>query len=118
HALLMELLQGLEDTVDDQRREAERGLVEEQEPWSRKERTRNGELLLLSAGERRGAAIEEAAERREPLAHLLDVAVGLAPVLAHRGANPEVLADGQPAEDPPVLRYQSDPQPQDRVRGK
>src|SRR5437899_9714178 len=40
-----------EDLADDERREPERGLVQEQEPRPHHERTRDGEHLLPAAGE-------------------------------------------------------------------
>src|SRR2546421_262511 len=49
-ALLVELLEHVEDDVDHDRRQAKRGLVQEEQARPREERTRDRELLLLAAG--------------------------------------------------------------------
>src|SRR5207248_5767621 len=105
----------VEDPVDDERREPERGLVEEQELGAREERTGDRELLLLTSGKGRGAAVEELAEGFEALAHLSYVRLHLPAVLPPGGTDAQVLAHGQPAEDAPVLGHEGDPTTDDRV---
>ena len=54
-----------EDLAGDERRQAERGLVEEEQPGAAHESARDGEHLLLAAGERAGLLVGAALEPRE-----------------------------------------------------
>src|SRR5439155_12143035 len=80
-AFLLQLLEDLEDPVDDERRKAQRRLVEEEQFRAGEQSAGNRELLLLASRERRAAAVEIVPERREALAHLLDVGVSTPAVL-------------------------------------
>src|SRR3990172_8221660 len=115
HAFLAELLENLEHLVDDQRRQPERGLVEEEELRPGEQRPGDCELLLLAAGELRARPVEEAPQHGEALAHLLDVGLRLLSVLARRRSDAQVLADREPAEDAPVLRHERDAETEDRI---
>src|SRR5439155_8287861 len=63
-------------------------------------------------------AVEIVPERREALAHLLDVGVSTPAVLTGGGSDLQVLADRKASEDAPVLRDEGDPSAKDRVRRK
>jgi hypothetical protein len=77
-----------EHALDDHRRKAEAELVDEEQSWSARERAREGEHLLLAAGEQPGAAVTQFAQRRE-------VAVGVVGVQALAAmSEAKVLADG------------------------
>src|SRR5919205_4366977 len=66
HALLVaEPDDQVEDEPDELRREAERRLVEEEQPGRRHERPRDRELLLLAARERGSRQAQALAEHRE-----------------------------------------------------
>ena len=69
----------LEDDVDDGRREAERGLVEQQHIGLGDERARDRELLLLPTGERTGVAAAELLDDRK---EVVDPANDLARIAA------------------------------------
>ena len=116
HALILQLLENLEHPVDEQRCETERRFVEEQEPRSCEQRTRDRELLLLTARQLRAGAIEVATEGGKALAHLLDVGLGCLAIRARRRADPQVLADREATEDPAILGHERDAQTQDCVR--
>src|SRR5918911_688625 len=93
----------VEDEPDELRREAERRLVEEQQPRPGHERPRDRELLLLAARERGGRQAQPLAERREELEQALAVSV-VGPAAARGGgAEPQVLRHREPREDPPAL---------------
>ena len=73
HAAAADLGERLEDDVDDLRREAERGLVEEEQPRPGDERAGDRELLLLAARERPRVPAPELAHDREQLVDRVDV---------------------------------------------
>src|SRR5262249_26504831 len=79
-AVVPELPEDLEDTVDHHRGEAERGLVEQEELRLRKERTGDCELLLLAAGELGARLVPVSLENRKTLDQAGDVLVDLAPI--------------------------------------
>ena len=114
-ALLLQLLEDLEDLVDHQRREAERRLVEEQELRPREQRAGDRELLLLAARELRARPVAVAPEHREALEHPVDVGLRRRAVVAAGRADVQVLADREPAEDAAVLGDERDAGPQDLV---
>ena len=58
----------VEHLGDDERREAERRLVEQQQPRPRHQRARDRDHLLLAARERAGRRVEPRGQRREELA--------------------------------------------------
>ena len=72
--LLVQLAHDPEDLADDHRREAERRLVEQQQPRARHQRAGEREHLLLAAGERaRPAGRARVRDPREVPRHPLDV---------------------------------------------
>ena len=108
-AFLLQLLEDLEHLVDDQRREPERRLVEEQQLRPREQRARDRELLLLAARELRArpVVVTARAPRSARTCCLMSASASRA-VLAAEVPICEVLADGEPAEDAPVLRNERD----------
>ena len=86
-------------SLHEQRREAERRLVEQQQPRPRHERARDREHLLLAARERAGALLAALAQAREQLEHALAVRCDPGAVLAQVGAELEVLLDREVRED-------------------
>ena len=60
------------DALDDDRREAERDLVEQQQPRVRHERATDRRRLLLAAGEARRALVPQRLQHRERLEHRVD----------------------------------------------
>src|SRR5258708_13514623 len=67
----LELLDEAEDLVDDHRRQPHRRLVEEQQPGPREQRARDGEHLLLAAGERPRLLLVALLEARQCARHTL-----------------------------------------------
>src|SRR2546423_5660702 len=117
HALLLAQPDDqLEDEPDELRREAERRLVEEEEPRPGHERPRDRKLLLLAARERRGGQTEPVAERREWLEQALAGRVVSTRSARGGGAEPEVLSHTEPREDPPALRRKPDAAADDPLR--
>src|SRR5438445_1896787 len=89
--VLVELHECLEDLLDHERREPERRLVEEQQPWPRHQRTAEREHLLLAAGQRSGLLVAPLLQPREETEHTRRV---LGQVRATRvGAESEVRPD-------------------------
>src|SRR5207248_4893396 len=111
-----DLRERLEDALDDGRREAERRLVEQQHLRLRNQGARDRELLLLSAGERSGAAPPELPQDREELVDPLQVAVEAAAAAARGESEPQVLVHGQPGEDVTSLGHERDAGARDVLR--
>ncbi len=103
-------LEGLRDGADDERREALRGLVDEQQAVVVHERARERHHLLLPARERAGLLLRALDELGEELRH--DRPVGRSPALGE----PQVLLHGEPAEDLAVLGHVGDALLHDAVR--
>ena len=101
------------DLVDDARREALRGLVDEQQPVLVHERPGERHHLLLAARERAGPLRAARDEVGEELARR---ARGAARVVALGEA--QVLGDGEPAEDLAVLGHVADAALHDAVGGQ
>ena len=104
--------EGCGDLVDDARRQALRRLVDEEEPVLVDERPRERDHLLLpareGAGALRAAVVDVGEELRDEVAARPVVALG----------EPEVLGDGQRAEDLAVLGHVADASLHDAVRRK
>ena len=98
----------VEDLLDEQRREAHRGLVEQQELRTAHEGTAHGEHLLFAARERAGRLILALLEAREELKDVLEVLLDASLVLAHEGAEVKVLHDRHLREDAAALRHLRD----------
>ena len=79
----------------DQRRETERGLVQQHQPRARHQRARDHQHLLLSARERAGDLVDALGEHREALEHLAQIALVSRRRAAAEGAEHEIFAHGQ-----------------------
>src|SRR6185437_1406343 len=71
-AALVEFTDGAEDLLHDDRREAERRLVEAEKPWLRHQRPAERQHLLLATRERASALHRALAEARKKPEHLVD----------------------------------------------
>ena len=95
--------------MGDDRREAERRLVEQHELRTRHHRPGDREHLLLAAGHAPGLLVAALAEAREHLVPALDV--GSTSGRASGSAEPQVLVDGQIDERATTLRNVADAGP-------
>ncbi len=102
-----------EDLADDERRQAERGLVEQQQPRPGEQGAAEREQLLLAAGEGARLLVAPVGELREELVDAGEVAGERVP--ARVAAEPQVLLDGQLDEGSAALGDVRDPEPRDRV---
>ena len=101
HPGLVHLLDDLEVSLDEDRGEAHRGLVHEQEPGAGHERPPHRQHLLLAARERAGELRAALVEEREEPVDALEVVLEV--VLAQIRAHLEVLEHGHGREHAPVL---------------
>ena len=101
-----DLRQHAVDALDDHGRQAERQLVEQQHAGVGDQRPADGDRLLLTAGQLGGELVAALAHPVEHLVHPLDRPRALPRV---RGADLQVLLDGQRPEQPPALRHHDDP---------
>src|SRR5436190_7619698 len=92
----VELGEDVEDLLDDQRCEPERGLVEQEESRASHQRAPECEHLLLAAGERAGLLVAPPVEHREQGEDALDILLRRAPPRVT--AETEVLPDGELGE--------------------
>ncbi len=113
-ALAVQLRDRAEDLFDHERREAERGLVHEQEARPRHQRTCHGEHLLLAAREGAGQLRRALPEAGKALEDAVDVRREV--VLALVGARLEVLEHAHGRKDQAVLGDQGDAARHDDVR--
>ena len=114
-AFLVEAADDGEDVADEDGRQAERGLVEQHDLRPRHESARDGEHLLLPAGERARGLAKPLAEDREVAEYHLQVlvhAVVVSRIRPHR----EVLTDGEQRKHLPALGHVHDPLAHDPVR--
>ena len=116
HAALVEPADQREDLVHEDRGKPERGLVQHEKLGVRHESARNGELLLLPAGERAAGLAQALPEDGEELDHLPQVPLELRLVAADEGSEPEVLRHGEAREDVPALGDQRNPPARDVLR--
>ena len=96
----------IENVVDHLRRQAERRLVEQQQPGPGHQRPSNRKLLLLAARQGAGQLPAPFRENREQFEHLLPGGCGGGPVAARRGAERQVLVDGKRREHAAAFRHQ------------
>ena len=113
---LVDLADGLEDGAHQQRRQPQRGLVEQEQARPGHEGPADGQHLLLAAGEGAGqllaALVQDREEPRDEPAGLLQPAR----VAPREGAQVEVLPHRQGAEDAPPLGHLGDAEPHQLVR--
>src|SRR3954447_5190256 len=116
-ALLVDLGDRLVDPLHQDRRDAHRRLVEEQQLGVGHQRAPDGEHLLLAARHRARLLLLALLETREQLEDTVHVVVH-ARVAAQVGAEVEVLAHGHALEAVPSLRRLRDPEPDDVLRSR
>src|SRR3989304_5734421 len=108
--LAVDRLDHLEDLLDQERREAEGGLVEQEELWPPHQGTPDGQHRLLAAAHRRRDLPAPLPEAREPVEDLLQPARDLGrPPLGERPppASPPAVISGKtrrPSGPPPIPR--------------
>src|SRR5438445_4063139 len=104
-AIVVDLLDDVEDGVHHLGCKAQRRLIEEKELRLRQQATGDREDLLFAARELPGWQVPALAKNRELLHQSLDVAMRGAPIAPPPSAQLEVLADGQTSQDLAALRY-------------
>ena len=97
-----------------ERREAERGLVEQQQPRPAHQRPGDGQHLLLAARHRAAPLVDPLLEAREQDEHPFEVLVEIGE-LVDRRAHLQVFVDRHAREDAPALGRLGDRQPGDLV---
>ena len=105
-SLLAQPCQELEDLVDENRCEAERGLVEQEQLRAGHERAPDGEHLLLAAGKRPRHLPGALAQDREELEDPLPCGGHGGPVALGHRPETEVVGDGEAREHAASLRGQ------------
>src|SRR5262245_31141114 len=118
-ALAADVRDDREDGLHDRRRQAERGLVEEDQAWPRHERSRDRQHLLLAARERAGGLALPLGQDGKVLRQARDVAPDLVAVAADVGSHHEVLVYGHVWEHAAALGAVGDASRQDvrRIEG-
>ena len=110
------VLEDLEDLLDEDRREAHRRLVEEQDLGGRHQRPPDGEHLLLTTRQRAGLLELALAQAREQLVDPRVLGREGAAVLARERPHLQVLLDVHPREHPAALGALADAERHDLVR--
>src|SRR5207245_6222419 len=112
HALLpVDGAHDAEDVADDERRQPQRRLVEQEQPWPQHERARDGQHLLLAAGERAARLLLALGEHWEVAVHALEVLRDTAAPAPRVGAQAQVLLDGEVHERAAPLGRVADAEP-------
>ena len=96
---------GLEDVLDQVRREAHGGLVQQQDARLGHQRPAHGQHLLLAARQRAGDLRAALLEPREHLVGVVHALLHERLVVDRVGAHVQVLLDGQLREDAPPLGH-------------
>src|SRR2546425_863237 len=106
----------LEQALDDLGREAQRGLVHDQQPRLGDEGARDGEHLLLAAGQRAGELAPPLAQERKQREHLVDARREARTVAPRERAHLEILVDGERREELSALGHPGHAELVDAVR--
>ena len=103
--------------LHNQRTQAERGLVEQQDLRAGHQAARNRDHLLLPSGEHPAKRVLEIAQLGKDFKHALGIGLkfGARAARAIGAAEDDVLADGQPRKHPPALGHVGDAKPEDRL---
>src|SRR5213078_1989011 len=114
----LELADHVADVLDERGRQALRRLVHEDQSRARHHHARDGEHLLLAAGQRLAGLIQPLTQPWEMLKDRGQPALAQVGGAAGRGRESQlqILADGEAGEDSPVLRYEPDAEARDVVR--
>ena len=110
--VLVDLRESSEQVLNDHRRQAERRLVEQQQPRTRHQGAGDGEHLLLTTGQAARPLRPSLAQHRIHPEPALDVGVDLL-VLADVRPDEQVVLDGQFGQRAPALRDVGDSQAHD-----
>ena len=112
----VELSDHVEDLQHDQRGEAERGFVEQQEFGTAQQCAGDRQHLLLAAGERSAQLVFSFTENRKQLVGVVDVLFDPRLVVARVGPEFEVLQHGEPRKNLAAFGRLAQPQPNDLMR--
>src|SRR5437660_6432540 len=116
-AVAVDRLHDLEDPAYEQRSEAERGLVEHEQPRPGHQGPADGAHLLLAAGEGPGELGAPLGERRKEGVDVGQTSLALPPSARRMRAEQEVLAHGQEGKESPPLGHLDDAGLDAPVRG-
>ena len=114
---LVDAPQDAEDLQHDQRRQAERGLVEQHQARLQHQCTGDGQHLLLAARQRAGLLLDAFLEAREVDEDTLQFVLHPLLVLAGVGCDAEILVDRKRREGAASLRDMGDALADDLFRG-
>ena len=114
--LLVDLDDDLEDPLDEDRRQAHRRLVEEQELRLRHQRASDRAHLLLASGHRPCALVAALLQPREELEDPVERLPDPCPVFPLEGAHLEVLHHAHAREETPAFGRLADAHLDDRMR--
>ena len=102
HALAADGLDDLEDLGNDQRRQAQRGFVQQQQARLAHQRAADGQHLLLAARHGAGALAGTVAQAREQLEHVFDAGLDLT-LAQEEAAHLQVLGHRQLRKHAPAF---------------
>jgi hypothetical protein len=111
--LLVDAAQDAEDLDHDQRRQAERRLVEQHQARLQHQRARDRQHLLLAARQRAGLLLDALLEPREIAEDAVALGGDHALVPVGVGRDAQILVDRQRGEGAAALGHVSDPEPHD-----
>src|SRR5579859_2073844 len=103
---LFHFADGFDGAADQDRGEADRRLVDQQNLRRQHQRATERQHLLLAARHAAGELAAALGKPRKGLEADVEIALELAPRGAAKGAEQKVLLDGEPRKQPPPLRHQ------------
>jgi hypothetical protein len=102
----VQLAEQTEQVLHQKRAQTERGLIEQHQPGAREHASRDGEHLLLAAGEHRGREIAACGEVGKALVEARDLGTHGRRVATVVRPHEEVLIDRKRHQDAPSFRHQ------------
>src|SRR3989440_7103633 len=115
-ALAVDVTNDVEDLVDEDRRQSQRGLVEEQHLGLGHQPAGDGQHLLLASGEGAANLVEALPDPGEERQDVFQVAPDPVPILTPVGPQAEIVSHAHSVEDASPLGYVTDAQAHDLVR--
>src|SRR6266576_1278305 len=109
-ALRVDLADDREDRLDEDRRQTERGLVQQQHLRSRHQRAAHRKHLLLAAGEGARDLVPALLQPRKKREHALHIGRYAGFVVARVGTHDQVVENAHPREQSPALGRLPDPE--------
>ena len=106
--LLVDAAHDAEDLLHDQRRQAERRLVEQHQARPQHQRAADRQHLLLAARQRAGLLLQALLEAREIVEDRVELVLDALLVLARVGGDAQVLVDAEGREGAAALRHVGD----------